>query len=403
MAGEKLKSVCSQCNVNKWVVDFKEGNYSKISVRSVCLSCEQAALIEEQKKEIEILKKKDQEKEERIRKLEDYVSKIEKLTLKKGEQAKSEEPIIDKSSSIKDVKEVEKEVKELSKIVKENRDEIVDTGKQVVEIREEIASFKESRDFQVVRGKKSTKSNDKKPGITVSNRFTPLADEADTPETEAYVFGDSIVREQAYHFALKNKRQNKQRKVLSYSGCKAKKVLDEVIALKVKNNNTCIIANAGGNDLFLRGNKIGNTEPLRVDLESLVDTISKKTGKGILIGIMPRIYTSYCAMSKAIGLNMRMDKYCSKTNVEFIDVWDTFANKRQYFKRDGVHLNEAGHKKLGEIIGQTYDKVKNKAKPSHKIPESSSSQDLVCITQEPSPTQVQESLEENIFEGFPNL
>ena len=381
MGGEKLKSVCSKCNINKWAVDFKEGSCSRISSISVCLSCEQAALIEEQKKEIESLKIKDQQKEDRIRTLEEYVRKIEQLISKEGEVAS-----LVNSNSNEAVKVVEKKVEDLSKVVKENRDEIVETGKQVVEIRKEIALSQESRNFQVVRGKKLSKVSEKKQGISETNRFATLEDEADTPEVEAYVIGDSIVREQAHHFAIRNK---KRRKVQSYSGCKAKKVIDEVKALNVKNNNACIIANAGSNDLYLRDNKIGNTEPLVEDLKSLVNSVAEKTSNGTLIGIMPRIYASYFAMSKAIGINERLSKYCSQKNVEFIDVWETFVNKRQYFRRDGIHLNEAGHKKLGEILCQQYDRVKNRVNQSHKTPET-------------TPTQVQASLADNSFVGFPN-
>ena len=392
---EKLKSVCSRCKVKKWVVDFKEGSYSKISSESVCLSCDQAALIEEQKQEIEKLKSRDRENEDRIRKLEEYVKKIEKLiSVEGGKQTKRDIANSDKSNS--SVKVIENKVESLSKAVKENRDDIVETGRQVVEIREEIASFKETGKFRAVKGKKVTKDNNKDQGITLGNRYAVLKDEADAPEevkddadtqeVEAYVIGDSIVREQAHHFAIRNK---KRRKVQSYSGCKAKKVIDEVKALNVKNNNACIIANAGSNDLYLRDNKIGNTEPLVEDLKSLVNSVAEKTSNGTLIGIMPRIYASYFAMSKAIGINERLSKYCSQKNVEFIDVWETFVNKRQYFRRDGIHLNEAGHKKLGEILCQQYDRVKNRVNQSHKTPET-------------TPTQVQASLADNSFVGFPN-
>ena len=385
MGGEKLKSVCSQCNINKWAVDFKEGSCARISSTSVCLSCEQAALIEEQKKEIESLKIRDQQKEDRIRTLEEYVRKIEKFISKEGEKAKSEVTSLDNSNSNEAVKVVEKKVEDLSKVVKENRDDIVETGRQVVEIRKEIASSKESRNFQVVSGRKLTKVSDKKQGIAVTNRFALLEDEADAQEVEAYVIGDSIVREQNNHFAKKNKQR---RKVQSYPGCKAKTVIDKVNALKVKNDDTCIIANAGSNDLYLREGKIGNSEPLVQDLKNLVDSIAEKTSRGILVGILPRIHVSYCAMSKAIGINRRLSNYCSQKNVEFIDVWETFVNKRQYFRRDGIHLNWEGHKKLGEIMCQEYDKVKNKVNLSRK-------------TQEQSPTQAQESLAENSFVGFP--
>ena len=385
---EKLKSLCFKCGINKWIVDFKQGSYSEISATSVCLFCEQAALIEAQKKEIDRLKTREQERDDRIRKLEEYISKIEKLISKeRGEkQAESEAANLDKPSTNLDVKVVDRKVEELRKFTIESRDEIVETGRQVIEIREEIAAFKDNGNFRVVKGKKSPKVNDREQGITLANRFEALEDEADSTEVEAYVIGDSIVREQQNHFAMKNKRR---RKVQSYSGCKAKKVRDEVDALKVPNKNICIIANAGSNDLYLKGNEVGNTEPLVEDLKNLVNSVADKTDRGILIGIMPRVYASYYAMSKAIGINERLSKYCDQKKVDFIDVWKIFVGKRQYFTRDGIHLNELGHRKLGEILCQEYNRMKNKVNLSPRTPEL-------------SPAQVQESLEEeNSFEGFP--
>ena len=384
---EKLKSVCFKCNVNKWAVDFKEGCHSKLSTTSVCLSCEQASLIEAQKKEIDRLKIREQEKDDKIKKLEERISKIEKLILKDcdGEQAERKITNVHNPNNSLDLKEVDIKVEDLRKVVLENRDEIVETGKQVVEIREEIASFKDSRNFCVAKGKKSPKIINREQGITVTNRFSSLADEADAPEAEAYMIGDSIIREQNNYFAKVNKRK---RKVLSFSGCKAKKVIDEVNSLRVQNKETCILANAGGNDLYQKGNKVGSTEPLVEDLKNLVNSLAEKTDKGILIGIMPRNYASYYAMSKAIGINERLNKYCNQMKVEFIDVWQIFVGKWQYFTRDGVHLNEAGHRKLGEILCQKYNSMINKVNLPPKTSESSSS-------------QVHNSPEaENSFEGF---
>ena len=319
---EKLKSVCFRCKVNKWVVDFKEGSFADISSTSVCLFCEQATLIEAQatqieaqKKEIKILKIRERESDERIRRLEECVSRIEKLIPKEGggKQAESEEASLDECNKSFDAKKVDDKLEELKKVVFENRDEIVETGKQVVEIREEIASFKDNGNFRLVKGKKLTVVKDKEQGISLANRYAALEDEAESPEIEAYVIGDSIVKEQTYHFAMKNKQR--RRKVQSYSGCKAKKVIDEVKALKVQNKDTCIIANVGSNDLYLRENKVGNTEPRVDDLQSLVDSIAEKTNRGILVGLMPRVYASYFAMSMAIGINERLRNYCNQKKV----------------------------------------------------------------------------------------
>lgn len=386
---EKLKSVCFKCSVNKWAVDFREGCHSKLSTTSVCLSCEQASLIEAQKREIESLKMREQEHDDRIKKLEEHISKLEKLISKEGggEQAASKIDNLDNHSNNLNVKVVDIKVEELRKVVLENRDEIVETGKQVVEIREEIASFKDNGNFRVVKGKMLPKINNSEQGIKVANRFAALGEEDDAPEVDAYIIGDSIVREQNNHFAKVDKRR---RKVLSYSGCKTKKVKDEVNALKVQNKNTCIIANAGSNDLYQKGNSVGNTEPLVEDLKKLVNSVAGKTDKGVLIGIMPRVYASYYAMSKAIGINERLNKYCDQKKVEFIDVWKIFVGKPQYFIRDGIHLNEAGHRKLGEILCEKYDSMKNKVNLPSKTPK-------------PSPAKVKMTPEaENIsFEGFP--
>lgn len=390
MAGpEKLKSLCFKCRVNKWAVDFKEGCHSKLSTTSVCLSCEQAAVIVAQKKEIDMLKNRMQEQDDRLKKLEEYISKSENLILKKGggEQTESKTANMDNPSNNLDVKLVDSKVEELRKVVIENRDDIVETGRQVVEIREEIASFKDNGSFRVVKGRKPPKINDKEQGIAIANRFAHLGDETDAPEVEAYIVGDSIVRGQNNHFAKENKRR---RKVLSYSGCKTKKVIEEVNTLKVQNKNTCIIANAGNNDLFQKENKVGNTEPLVEDLKNLVNSVAEKTVNGILVGIMPRAYASYYAMSKAIGINERLKNYCNQKKVEFIDVWEIFVGKGQYFVREGTHLNEAGHRKLGEILCKRYASMKNKV-------------NLPPKTSEPSPIQIQVSpnVENNSFEGFP--
>ena len=68
MAGNdkmKMKSVCFKCNINKWIVDYKEGCASMVSRTSVCLFCEQAEKIEKlqkslKEKNVEIHKMKDQ-------------------------------------------------------------------------------------------------------------------------------------------------------------------------------------------------------------------------------------------------------------------------------------------------------------------------------------------------------
>ena len=114
---------------------------------------------------------------------------------------------------------------------------------------------------------------------------------------------------------------------------------------------------------------MGNSEPLVKDLENLVDSVAKKTDKGIVVGLIPRCNISYYAMSKAIGINSRMEKYCQEKKVEFLDVWSILEGKWRYFRKDGIHLSELGSKKLGELLGQASNRIIMIAKSSSKMPE----------------------------------
>ena len=403
---EKLKSTCFKCKIQKWAVDFKEGSYSKLSSTSICLSCEQGALIEAQKKEIDMLKAKEKENDKKITCLEEYIQKIEKL-LNEGvkTQASSGDLSMSIPSENSDAQTMNCKIDKLSKIVKENRDEIVETGKEVVEIRAKIASFKNEVDFRTVRGKRSVRARDDKQVITLSNRFAILEDQVDNTieekddevddplQIDSYVIGDSIVREQVHHFAMKNRRQRKNRIVKSFPGCKAKKIVDEVNEICLESKSCCIIANAGSNDLFGKGNKVGNSESLIKELSSLVDSLAGKTENGILLGILPRRYVSHYAMSKAIGINERIHEYCQKKGVDFVDPWKIFFGKWHFFKRDGIHLNAIGHRKLGEIFFHAFNGRMNRGnQPSKPL--------------QLTPVEVQASKEENVenneFEGFPN-
>lgn len=344
---QKLKRVCFKCNVSKWAVDFKEGCYSKLSSTSVCLFCDM-------KKEIEELKTKDDEKNRTIKDLVNQISVMKKqldsVMIKKGE---NEESSVDQCYEV------------LNEICKENRIDIIETGQQVVEMRKEIASLRDRDEFRVVKGKQ-LKIKNKKESIPLKNKFSVLEDELEKNEDGdklnekdigTYVIGTSIVREQKFHFGMKNNRQRERRIVKSYPGCKVKKVIQEVNALKVKNKKVCVIASAGGNDLFGKNNEVGHSEPLIKDLKDLVDALENKSKKGILVGILPRRYASHYANCEAIAINEKIGKYCTEKKVNFVDAWNIFYGNWHFFNRDGVHLNRYGHRKLSELMHKGYEKV----------------------------------------------
>ena len=102
---------------------------------------------------------------------------------------------------------------------------------------------------------------------------------------------------------------------------------------------------------------MGNSEPIVKDMKRLVNKVSEKTNTGIVVGMLPRSYVSHFALSKAIAINERMKKYCDQKKVEFIDLWGMFVGKRHLFRKDGMHLSEAGQRKFGEILNKECKKV----------------------------------------------
>ena len=185
-------------------------------------------------------------------------------------------------------------------------------------------------------------------GVALTNRFSVLSRE------ETYLIGDSMVGGQTERFANFNKNK---RKVKSFPGCRVNKVTEEVEKLEIQSRNSCIIAHVGSNDLYMRGGRVGNSEPIVKDMKRLVNKVSEKTNKGIVVGMLPRSYVSHFALSKAIAINERMKKYCDQKKVEFIDLWGMFVGKRHLFRKDGIHLSEAGQRKFGEILNKECEKV----------------------------------------------
>ena len=418
---ENLKSTCFKCGHKKWNVDFKEGCAARISSTSTCLSCEQAIKIEKLEKAIK-------ERDNEVKRMKETISKLES---RDNEEKRMKEMIDKLESRVKELEKTREEkcingvvkctsggdssimtecceaqklqekVEEISKIARENIDNIIESGRAIVEIRQDIAAMKDEMEFKKVKGRKAGRRVEEKGKkcIPLVNRFAVLSQEEETcvigdslvreqkveekgekciplvnryavlsQEEETWVIGDSLVREQEEYFANRNKRK---RKVKSFPGCKTKKVVEEVRKLELQSRNSCIITHVGTNDLFLRGNKVGNSEPLVKDLESLVDSIAEKTCNGIVTGMLPRTYVSHYALSKAVGVNERTKKYCSQKGVEFLDLWDEFVGKREFFKRDGIHLSEAGQRKLGAILGKKCENLvkqeKSKAEVSTEV------------------------------------
>ena len=188
--------------------------------------------------------------------------------------------------------------------------------------------------------------------IKISNRFSLLSEDED----ETFLIGDSLVKEQAEHFGINNK---KKRKTISFPGAGARKIGEEIKKVRTKNRKSTIIIQGGGNDLFLKNGNAGPTEPLFTELEKIVETLCEKTDNGIVVGLLPRNDVSHYSLSKAIGLNSRLQNVCSRKGVRFVNYWDRFIGNRKLYRRDGIHLNDEGKKLFGSLLNEdVFDHLK---------------------------------------------
>ena len=317
----KLKHVCPECKVNKWIVDYKEGCSSDLTRHSICLFCQQG-------KEIEKLRKENKELKSKIQEIYSLIADMQKA----------------------------------NKVL---NDELVDNGKDIHEIRNQLATAKLPNNPRTVagEGKENSSRNREEQFIKATgrrvttrrakeqprnetatrNRFSLLSEK----EEETVLIGDSMVKDQSKHFGFRNINK---RKVRSYPGANAKKLEEEVRKMKMENNKTTVIVQASGNDLFLRNGNAGQTEPLITQLEKTIKTVQSKTNKAIVIGILPRLNVSHYALSKAIGINDRLKSICEQNAVRFINLWDTFYGNRKLYKNDGIHFSEEGMRMFGSQL-----------------------------------------------------
>ncbi|KAK3892952.1 hypothetical protein Pcinc_003220 [Petrolisthes cinctipes] len=114
--------------------------------------------------------------------------------------------------------------------------------------------------------------------------------------------------------------------------------MKEVEKLPVSESTT-VVAQVSGNDLFLRNGETGNTEEIILDAMYMVDEL-KRFNRAAVIGILPRLGAGSHALSKAIGVNERLEDMCTPLGVRFVDPYNVFYGRADLYLPDGVHLNK---------------------------------------------------------------
>ncbi|KAK3869134.1 hypothetical protein Pcinc_025539 [Petrolisthes cinctipes] len=111
-----------------------------------------------------------------------------------------------------------------------------------------------------------------------------------------------------------------------------------------------------GNDLFLRNGETGNTEEIILDAMYMVDEL-KRFNRTAVIGILPRLGVGSHALSKAIGVNERLEDMCTPLGVRFVDPYNVFYGRADLYLPNGVHLNKRGKEVFGDMVNQVVYRV----------------------------------------------
>ena len=318
----KLKHICPDCNLNKWVIDYKEGCASELTRSSICLFCQQA-------KEIEKVKKENQDLKEQIK---DIFSAISELRMNN--------------------KNLNEEVVENGKDIFDIRTKLTDETNNNARARPNVGKPREDPYRKATGRRLASRKPKHQPQLETptSNRFSLLSE----VEEETMLIGDSTVKDQGKHFCARNQRK---RQVRSYPGAKTSNIKEVVGKLKPTSSKAIIIVQASGNDLFQSGSNVGETEPVVKQLVSTVKAVREKTVNGIMVGLLPRPNTSHYALSKAVGINTRLETIFEQNGVKFLNLWDEFIANRKLYQGGGTQFSEQGKKAFGNLLNDNVIKL----------------------------------------------
>lgn len=240
------------------------------------------------------------------------------------------------------------------------REEVRQLKKQR-EVTKEETSSKGTSSWRVAkdRGLKKTLIKPPSNAIATSNSFDVLEDEccgetvdrakgkatkrkeAQAPQKvkevpkQTLVVGDSQIRYLDRTFCARD-RGNRLR--VCYPGAGIGDIINNMNDIMAGNgNNPIICISVGGND-------VGRvrSEELIQRYKTAIELVRSKGGIPIICGILPRKGVGNEWISRALGVNCRLERYCKSNAISFIDNWEHFYGRNEMYARDGVHLSRAG-------------------------------------------------------------
>ena len=190
--------------------------------------------------------------------------------------------------------------------------------------------------------------------IPISNRYSALENDE---EIEVYIVGDSQVRNIGPAISKKRRENNRKSKktftTYCYPGATSVQI-DHSLSNFDSKENIDIVLHVGGNEIRNKTGKFNSSEEILDKYKIMLEKCKSKSRKTVVTGILPRLSENEEWLSRALALNTRIKYICKQTNLEFLDIWDTFYNEKSYFTKKGIHLNNSGTIKLSDIMYQHF-------------------------------------------------
>ncbi len=176
--------------------------------------------------------------------------------------------------------------------------------------------------------------------ISSRNRFAPLCE----TDRDAVVIGDSIVRHVRATLA--------EGKVHTHC-LPGARVLDVSVQiptiLKDDESVAAVVIHAGAN-----GTKLRQTETLKRDFRSLIETVRSTSPATIIVsGPLPTYRRGHERFSRLFALNEWLFSWCTEQKIIFVNNWNLFWERPRLFRADGLHPSRVGAELLSDNITRT--------------------------------------------------
>ena len=300
---------CSQCR-REFVKEFlikENGEYT------ICLFCEVYG------KSSELIEKKLEEK---------YSGVLERLQRKVLEL---ETRVSQNNVSSRGVA-VEKDVEESSKVGRlEDRIGRIENRLQGM------------NSFQPVRRGARSQAAPSYSSVVMRNRFQVLEDEV-RDDPSIILVGDSLVRHQDKEFC----RRGARRKNMCYPGGRIQDITEKIDDLVVNSSEETVFVHLVGTNNVVSG----RSEETFRRYRNLVEKLRDSRRRSVVCGLLPRYDVGSLILSRMLGLNTRVQDLCRKEGVMFVDLWDDFCTDRNFYGKDGLHLNRIGKARLGRALDE---------------------------------------------------